>query len=179
MPDPLQQQLIQRAIATGPPASILPRQATPYPATERAIATNRQDDPELVNGANIGVMGFNDPVAFSNVLGQTDRDNGEIRLNPALEMFAPEGSIGRTLAHELQHIRQLRAGKTPKSAADLVENGGLDAYFNAPTELDAERAGNVYSQRHPWTGADVKQSVALPAIPEPLIMEMLKKAGLK
>lgn len=124
---------------TPPPAPALPINEPYRPAVQDAMNALKAYYPDVGN-LIVKERDMSDPLAFSNILGQT-KPNQDIELNPVMVALSPTETIADTLAHELQHVRQMRQG-------NAYQFGPSDnPYLGSPSEQDAFKAQHAFAQR--------------------------------
>lgn len=140
---------------------ILPRQASSAPWLDRAVAELSKVYPKDTIGLDVAENSWDHPTAGSTELGTTQIADDQIRTNPVLSIF-PQGLTEQTLAHELQHVRQNRAG-----GREAAKYEGYLPYNARPSEKDAMKAGNAYNTLKGRTGdweADLSQYAGIPRL---------------
>ena len=125
-----------------PKKNLHPHAGEASPVTLRALAALQREQPSFPKGVQAPDMKFDDMLAFTNVLGAVSPDDhNTIQINPAISMLYPEREVKRTLAHEGQHINQLRAGKGDQMKHAIA----TIPYGSQPHEQEADMVADSYN----------------------------------
>lgn len=128
------------------------------PVALRALDALKGMYPKDATGVTVEEMDWTrNPNAFTEVIGATRvRSPKRIYLNPFFTALSPQPFIEESVAHELEHVRQLQDGP-PKIEESIRE---MDIpYWQRPSEIAARRAAQAYGQARGWESL----SPALPA----------------
>lgn len=168
MADELEQTMLARLKAQVE-RKILPDQAGQMtPATMRAASAIRKTYPADMAGVKVNEQSMLDPYAFSSILASTPSRATEIlrqqfkemkqpdyesfEVNPAVSALYPQNALEKTMAHELEHIRQNRTEDPLEALRQHVKL----AYNDRPIEKSAREAADKYKTMTPndgaWTG---------------------------
>lgn len=129
-----------------PKKNLHPRADEGSPVALRALAALQREQPTFPKGVQVEDMPFDDIKAWTNVNGAVDPDRPDtIRLNPVLSMLYPENVVKRTLAHEGQHVNQLRAGK----GAEMAITMRTTPYEHRAHEEEANMVADSYNIPQP------------------------------
>lgn len=121
-------------------STMMPRPASPEspPVLDRAVERVRQAYPQDMAGTSISMWPIVDYFTGSTLMGRTPSNpTGEIQLNPLYTTLIPQEGIEETIAHELEHVRQVRRGQAPELNTE---------YGKRPSEIEARAAEDRYNR---------------------------------